>query len=270
MESPTDRPQVIIVQHRPSPFRWRVMLPFVVMLAAMTGLALRASSPDWRGLWQELGDRVASISFKTPKAEKPAKALAKVEKVDPPAPKVEPKPAPAPPEPVKPKPDDAAWDAIKKDAEKAQAERDEAEKLKEQAAEDLAKNPPPPSFRRGRMMPDPAIIAEMRRRQAEMMREMDERMAERMADHQRRFADGFRRQAEQQARMMDELAKRGFAAPPGFGDFGALLPGMDRIVPNPPQPRPGAEPRILEDSGEEIKNGVKHTWRIRIVTNGGL
>ncbi len=287
MNEPANRPDLIVIPHKASRFPARIALPIAVLSLAMFGLVLRAASPDWRGLWQEASLRGRSFFAATPKPRpvKPSPELAKAEVPRPAAPVEKPKPAPE----AKPTPDpkaDAAWDDIKRDAEKAQAELDEAENLKEKAAEDLAKNPP-----RRRIGPDPALLAEMQRRQAEMIRQMEALMGEPqrdfdemvrgqlgalLGDQDRRVDEILRGQNQRRARMMDELARRRRMpnAMPDFGNFGPPLPGMDRMIPPLPgmdrmaPPLPG-QPRVHEESGEEVRDGVRRTWKTRIVVIGG-
>ena len=264
-----------------------------VMFLAATALAMRTVSPDWRGLWQEIGARAGSLVARKPPAKKAEPvALAKVE--TPPTPKPSAKQAEADAGAKQAEKDQAAWDAIKQDAEKAEADRAEAEKIKEKAAEDLANTPPPPPIPRngGRMVADPALFAELRRRQMQAMQEM-------MEDQQRMFEQLAQMQGGRERQMLEEFAR---ARPPGFGNapqgrrnppqglgdmprtfgdpfqafnqFFAPLPGMDRM--NGPLPGmdrlnvPGrGHPQMQEDSGEDVRNGVRRVWRRRVIQFGG-
>jgi hypothetical protein len=265
MTPPINRPQVIVVPHRQRRGPKGLALAIAVMLIATVGLVLRATVSDWRGLSQEAQHRVGSWFAS---AAKPPTLVAKATTSKPEVPNI------VPPEKEKveaPSP----WDDIKKSAEKAKADREEVERIKAKAAEELDKNPPPPlntPFRRGRAF-DPAVIAELQRRHAEAVRQMQAEMG----DHQRLFEDMIRRQAGAQQRFLDEFARnapRGFGnLPPGFENFGRPLPGMDRMrLPQPPRPginrEDPAEPRIQEDSGEEVRDGVRMKWKTRVIILG--
>ena len=248
MNSPDERPQIIVVPYRPRRLAKRLVVPIVVMIVAIVGLGLRAANRDWRGLSDELRSRAGSLFARR---ETPPIVIAKAEA----PPLAAPKPKPVVEAP-KPKEDDA-WADIRSAADKLKADREEAERLKDQAADDLAKSPPPTPWR-ARVNPNrAAALAEMQRRQAQMIRQMQAEMP----DHQRLFDEMVRRQAEAHRRFTEEFARnmpRGFGNfPPGFD---GPLPGMDRMIP----PLPG-QPQIHEDSGEEVKDGVKRTWRTRII-----
>lgn len=246
MSRKTPRPGLIVVPHSPGRIPQQVFLPMFLMALAAGVLALRAASPDWRGLGEELRARTDSgPATPAPDLIEPAAlglAMAKVPEPPKAAPKEE---RPAGAEPPKPAPSAdsiAAWDEIKRSAEKVEAERREVERIKEQAAEDLAKNPPPPSNRRGFARLNPAQVAEMQRRQREAMREMEKINRERL----RRFEAMIREQREWQRQLMGEIARGvpgGFIPlPPGFD---RPLPGMDRMgppLPGMPQPEPGPAP----------------------------
>lgn len=247
MNPPQERPRIILVPHRPRRLAKRLAVPIVVMMAATVGLALRAANPDWRGLSGELRGRVGSL-FR--QRETPPIVIAKAD--------VTPSPKPAAEAPKPKEPD--AWDDIRRAADKLKAEREEAERLKDEAAKDLAKNPPPP--RQGPLNPNrAAALAEMQRRHAAAVRQMQGRMDE----HQRMFDEMVRRQAEAHRRFTEEFAR---GAPRGFGNpppgFGGPLPGMDRMF----GPLPG-QPQIHEDSGEDIRDGVRRTWRTRVIIVNG-
>ena len=266
MTPPNKRPQVIVIPVRQRRAPKGLGVAIAVMLIATTGLMLRATVSDWRGLSQEAQHRIGSWFAPT---AKPPTLVAKVTAAKPEASKA------VPPVEVKaPSP----WDDIKKSAEKAKADREEVERIKAKAAEELDKNPPPPlntPLRRGRAF-DPAIVAEMQRRHADAVRQMQEQMG----DHQRLFEDMIRRQAGAQQRFLDEFARnapRGLGnLPPGFENFARPLPGMDRMR-LPQQPRPGigredpaepGQPQIQEDSGEEVRDGVRMKWKTRVFILG--
>jgi hypothetical protein len=243
MNPPQERPRIVMAPHRPPRLAKRLALPLVVILVATLGLALRAANPDWRGLSDEMRGRLGSLFGRR---EKTPLVIARSDAAP------SPKPAAS-----KPK-DQDAWDDIQRAADKLKADREEAERLKDKAAEDLAKNPPPP--RHGPVNPNrAAAIAEMQRRHAEAFRRMEAHMDE----HQRLFDEMVRRRAEAHRRFTEEFAR---AVPRGFGNpphgFDGPLPGMDRMLaPLPGQP----QPQIHEDSGEEVRDGVKRTWRTRVL-----
>ena len=247
MNHPDERPAILVVPHRPSRLSKRLALPILVMIVATVGLAIRAANPDWRGLSDELRSRAGALFARR---ETPPITIAKAL----PPPISAPKPEAAA-DKAKPKEPDA-WADIQRESEKRKADRQEAEKLKEKAAEDLANNPPLPG--RGLINPNrAAALAQMQRRHAEMIRQMEAGMP----DHQRLFDEMVRRQTEAHRRFAEEFARN---APRGFGNlppgFDAPLPGMDRMF----GPLPG-QPQIQEESGEDVKDGVKRTWRTRVI-----
>lgn len=291
MDTPNKRPDVIMIPHRPGRSSRRLILPIGVMLLAALALTLRATSRDWRGLWQEIGFRAESLFARKAKAAKPAVELAKAEHPAEPAKAEDQKDKAAPAGASKDKA--AAWDNIKRDVEKAQADRDEAERIKKKAAEDLAKNPPPPpTGPRGLRQLNPAQIAEIQRQRAEMLRQMQAQME----DHQRRFEEMVREQFGRQGQEMEPLLRglpRGFgnlprglgfndlpqgfgALPPEFEEFFKPLPGMDRMnrpLPGMARGNPGQrnQPQVQEDSGEKVIDGVRWKWRTRRTTMiGGM
>ena len=275
MNPPSERPEVIVVPHRPRRWSKGFGLPILIILVATVGLGLRAASPNWRGLSDELRGRFGSLFARR---EAPAEPIA-IAKADTP-PVATPKPAAdeakreaAKPEVAKPK-EETAWADIQHEADKPQGpKRAEAEKLKDKAAEDLANSPPPPP-RAQRINPNAAaLMAEMQRRRAGAFRDLEAQMEE----HQKLFDQMARRHAEMQQRFAQDFARnapRGFGnLPPGFGRFGAPLPGMDRMLPPLPgmdrmlPPLPG-QPQIREDSGEDVRDGVRRVWKTRIVIMG--
>jgi hypothetical protein len=266
MNPPSKRPEIIVVPHRPRRWSKGFGLPILIILVATVGLGLRAASPNWRGLSDELRGRLGSLFARREAPSEPI-AIAKAET----PPVAAPKPAAeeAKPEVAKPK-DQTAWDDIQHEADKLKAERAEAEKLKEQAAEDLANSPPPPPRRRAQINPNgAAFIAEMQRRNA-AFRQMDAQMRGDLEAHQRMFDEMRQRFAQDFARN----APRGFGnLPPDFGRFAAPLPGMDRMIAPLPgmdrmiAPLPG-QPRVHEESGEEVRDGVRRVWKTRIVIMG--
>lgn len=269
-QKPTPRPDVIVVPHRASRLPKGFVPPLLVMILAVVGLSIRAMNPDWRGLTQEAGGRIGSLFAS--RAAAPARPIAA--KVNPAPPKpdlaVAVKPAPEPPKVATPKPAPApaAWDEIRRDAEKAKADRAEVERIKAKADEELANAPMPPPRRNRNNNP-----AAMRMQQEAVMRQMQALMA----DHQNEFDRMVLARRAQQERFLREFRQNG---PRGFGGFdrmppmprdffNAPLPGMERMIPPPPLP---GQPDVKEESGEEVRNGVKRTWRTRTFimrSNGG-
>ncbi len=250
-ESPGRRPDVIVIPHRPRRWPKGIVLSLMAMTCGVVVLGIRAAQPDWRGLIQETRGRAGSwfvASNPAVKAEalKPvppaAKALAKAK-------------IPARPEAAAPRKEKDAWDEIRREAEKAKADRDEAERIKNRAESELAEATPPPPRWRGRM--NPAVAAEIRRRQAAMMMQMEAQMAEQQA----RMRNEILRFQNDQMRMFEDFARR----PPGLGPgafpgFDRPLPGMDRMM----EPLPG-RPIVQERSGQDVRDGVRWSWRTRIV-----
>jgi hypothetical protein len=253
-------PNVIVIPHRAGSLPKGMIAPILVMLVAVVGLTVRAMNPDWQGLMQEARGRVSSMLAARPAVTK--KPIAKES-----TPKPKPKPdlavAAKPAEPAKTKAPEM-WDDIRKDAEKAKADRAEAERIKAQAEKDLANAPIPPPHRRN-LRPNPADIAAILRQHHEMVRQMEAHMDR----QQKLFEQMIRAQRGQQERIMREFGlpdPQWFGGatpwPPAPGLF-APLPGMDRMN----QPLPG-QPSIKDESGEDVRNGVKRTRRTRTIILG--
>ena len=264
------RPDVIVIPHRPSSMPRGLAWPLLLIVVAGLGLAIRASISDWRGLFEEARSRVAAAFSRKPaapppqlaRADRPARANRPVETNTPATPPV----AQAPPAAVEgPK---RAWDDIRDAAEKKQAERAELEKIKEKAAEDLARTPPPPDRIR---RPNPALLAQMQQRQIEALRQMQQMQLRGMRD----LAAGHHQQFERMIREHNERMRefeRAFGGNFGMGVPNRPFPGFDRapafpnfgpVLIDPPDLPPGAT--VHEDSGEEVKDGVRRTWRKRVV-----
>ena len=278
MTPPNDRPEILVVKQRPSRGPKGIALPLIAVLVAGAALIMRSTCSDWRGFSQEFQHRIA---FLFTQKDKPLTLVTKAELPKPDEKKLKEKqPEEKTAATIAPSP----WDDIQNSADKAKAEREEAEQIKAKAAEDLAMSPPPPTIRRGQPI-NPAQFAEIQRRRAEAIGQMQVRMEE----HQRRVEDMFRRQgdprndfdqmvrrqAEVQRQFTQNFARMGQRGirnvPPGFGNFAPPPP--------PPQPQPPGmnrdkdslpvQPQIQEDSGEEVRDGVRFVWKRRTVIIGG-
>ncbi len=255
---------VRIVSNRDGRLPKGILLPLAVMMVAGAALGIRAAVHDWRGLAQETQARLGSLFKSKPKdanprlAEKARPTPLAVATADPPAPPKAKEAAKAPAEAAKPQ---AAWDEIHREAEKKAAEQAEAEKLKAEAEEKLAKTPlPPPKFGpRGRVNPNnPAAIARMLQQQDQMMREAHAQLDAMRREHDRMFGQMFQEHRRQQERFFNQM-------PPGMPNlpdpFGAPPPDFFGR-------RRQGMPFIEEKSGETEKDGVRTTWRTRVIVIG--